>query len=62
MPNAKLRMSQNMTTGAKHTATLAVPNGCIRNTRTGIAQEMPIIVDDDISGLTIFSPTNLALV
>ena len=62
MPNAKLRMSQNMTTGAKHTATLAVPKGCTRNTRTRIAQEMPIIVDDDMSGLTIFSPANLALV
>jgi hypothetical protein len=51
-----------MTTGAKHTATLAVPKGCTRNTRTRIAQEVPIIVDDDMSGLTIFSPANLGLV
>ena len=58
MPNAKLRVSQVMTTGANEPATFVVPNGCTRNKRTKIAQEMPTIVAGEMSGFAMLSPAN----
>ena len=55
MPNERLKTSQMMTIGAKALPIFAVPNGWIRNRRTRMAQVVPTIVAEVMSGFTTFS-------
>ena len=52
MPNARLKVSQMMTIGAKRLPIFEVPKGWIRKSRIRIAHEVPTIVDLLMSGLT----------
>lgn len=52
MPKLKLNNNQMITIGAKVLAILLVPSGWIRKMTIKIAQETPMTVEDEISGLT----------
>ena len=53
MPNERLNSSQMMTIGAKALPILAVPKGWMRNRRIKMAQEVPMMVEEVMSGFTI---------
>lgn len=57
MPKQKLSVSQMMTIGAKTEAILVVPRGCIKNSRTKMAQVVPTMV-----ALLMFSFTVSSLI
>jgi len=44
MPNAKLKTSQMITIGANMLPIFEVPSGCIKKSRTKMAQDTPTIV------------------
>lgn len=50
MPVQKLKRSQIMTMGAKELAILVVPNGWMENSKTRMAQEAPMMVEEEMLG------------
>jgi hypothetical protein len=56
MPYARLKVNQMMTIGAKVLEILVIPSGWITYRSTNMAQETPMIVPDEISGLTTSRP------
>ena len=53
MPNERLNSSQIMTIGAKALPILAVPRGWMMNRRIKMAQDVPMMVEEVMSGFTI---------